>query len=171
MGSRGKVRELVMLFVAVAAAWVVDACAPIWAKLMPWSSDTFPHLPLVAVPNAAKDVTSSVPGLFMVVFAGVASALVVEVAKAELPQRCRRLGTLILLTYQGILVVDMFRTHARDWWTWFLSWLWIIPLGSRDWREPLLPIESPWLALIGMVATGFGIYLLSRTTEQRETRQ
>jgi len=133
--------------------WLVDSLAPLWSQLAWWHDSVFPTLPLVAVANAATDVRSSVPGLFMAFIVGGLSALCIEVSKVQLRGEHRRSLALVLIAYQLLLFIDAFRGHARDWWVWTLSWFGLVRLESVDWHVPTLPVSSPWLALAGMVAT------------------
>ncbi len=157
MRSRAAVRRALVLTTPVVAGWVVDALTPLWASLV-WrlvTSVYSPSLPLVALPagSTTTDVRSCVPALFVALIAGGLSALPVELSKAHLSGRNRLLTSFFLVAYQLLLLVDILRTHARDWWVWMLSWFGLFDLNSVDWRKPMLPIQSPWLALIGLIVT------------------
>jgi hypothetical protein len=102
---------------------------------------------------------SSVPNLFAVLLLAVGCAVIIELSKGALLAygTQRPYGSFILiLAFQMLLTLDLFRAYAKDWWTWGLSELGLVTLQEG---APLATIAGrtwPWPSLLALVVlTGF----------------
>ena len=145
-------------------AWAVVLCAPIIGRWV--GPNEGPTLPLVSLPwDPTRDVHSSLITLFRACVIGLAAAVLVEPAKYRLRQFGKPLYAL-LVVYQFMLIGDVLRAYAVDWWVWLLSAFHIVHLGVGNWREPMLPLPSPWPSLI--VALAIVATILQRSRDANE---
>ncbi len=99
------------------------------------------------------DVVSLVPDFFSALtFAGLC-LLLVEPAKmmaSVLPgQRIAR--HLSFVVYQAMLVVDILRRYAWDWYGYLLYFLRLVNLDYNQPRPEILPLPPPWLSFMALL--------------------
>jgi hypothetical protein len=136
--------------------------------------DLQPSLPLVSLPfDPRRDVVSSVPMLFFALVAAFVCASITEVAKARSVQQGRRAATfyIVLMVYQLILVADIFRAYAYDWWTWFLSWTGFGHLDSTGDLRAVSGLRLPWLSGIAALLAIAIIGIVTRVPQATSARQ
>lgn len=145
------------------AAWLLVAIpSTSIQKLLPPNRYEF-GLPRVCVPyTPGTDVVSLVPDLFSALAIIFLSLLLCEIAKIltiALPGR-RTFFYVAFSVYQLTLVVDSLRKFAWDWYGYALYFARLISL-SYDRPEPeILPIPSPWLSLLALMACTI-LYVIS----------
>lgn len=158
MMTRYILRSLIWLVLA----WLVVLCAPQIGKWL--GSDYGPTLPLVSLPwDSQRDVHSSVVTLFRAIVVGAIAALMVEPVKFS-ERRGGKLFYILLLGYQFLLVVDLFRAYAVDWWVWGLSTIGLVRLGTGNWRESTFPLASPWMSLSALLILAALLIYNAQTT-------
>lgn len=143
---------------ALAGSWLLGfALKEILARYTTKPSD--PMLPLVSLPVGTTDhVMSSVPILFLTLVGASICALVVEIAKARSNQQTEapRRGYLLLLAYQIVLVADLFRSYANDWWIWALSWIDLRELVSNPIEGDIIELKAPWISgIFALLIVGY----------------
>ena len=148
-------RNAVFLLVTVppCVAWLLAMLFRFVQRAIWLRGPYYPTLPLVSLPfEPSRDVVSSVPALFIVLITATVVVLVADIGKFFSRQLPGGQGvTYVLLScYQVILLGDMLRSYARDWWTWLLSWIGILALTDT----PPLPDLSTRLPVIS------GLFLL-----------
>jgi hypothetical protein len=112
-------------------------------------------LPRVCVPyTPGTDVVSLVPDLFSALAIAFLCLLLTEIAKtmiAAVPGR-RALTHVAFSVYQATLVVDIIRKYAWDWYGYLLYFARLIQLSYDRPRPEVLPVSSPWLSLLALLA-------------------
>jgi hypothetical protein len=79
-------------------------------------------------------------------------------------RRGGKLFYILLLGYQFLLVVDLFRAYAVDWWVWGLSTIGLVRLGTGNWRESTFPLASPWMSLSALLILAALLIYNAQTT-------
>lgn len=111
-------------------------------------------LPRVNVPyTPGSDVVSGVPDLFSSLALCLVSILLAELAKVILLARIQSVKCHVLIVlYQMSLLLDVFRKHTWDWYGYLLYFSRLISLSYDRPRPELIPIPSPWLSFLLLIA-------------------
>lgn len=155
-------RSRVVVIAALAGSWALGLVLKgIVGTYVTKPSD--PMLPLVSLPvGTTDDVMSSVPILFLTLVGAAICALVVEIAKVRSHQAARPpwRGYSALLAYQVVLIADLFRSYAHDWWIWTLSWIDLRELTSNPIEGDIIELKIPWVSGIfaALVAGYFSMH-------------
>lgn len=136
--------------VPVVVAWIVAGLGTLFLKsLFGHFHDLQPSLPLVSLPfDPQRDVVSSVPALFTILFLAVLCVLLVEPAKLAVAEEgsVGRARYVLLLLFQGVLAADVFRSYAFDWWKWTIAWLGFSELREGFDLSEVSGFRFPWIS-------------------------
>jgi hypothetical protein len=125
-------------------------------------------LPRVCVPyTPGTDVVSLVPDLFSALTIVCLCLLLSEVAKimsTVLPGR--RIAFYVAFSiYQATLVIDVLRRFSWDWYGYLLYFARLTKLSYNRPQPEVLPIPSPWLSLLALLACTV-LYISNLRTQQ-----
>jgi hypothetical protein len=142
-----------LVVISLFVSWAFAAAFPYVCSLLEWHPEVMPpEVPFVAgLSNANTDVRSSVYYLIVVLGSGLISALLLEVAKFITRERSASLYV-ALTCQQALLVADVIRSHAWDWWLYLLSIARISPIDAQTWMEPHPSLTGRWPWPTGVLA-------------------
>jgi hypothetical protein len=124
-----------------------------------------PEVPFVITPWAAGEhVRSSVYYLLVIVAVGLACAVPIEISKYAAAMRLSRPVVFVALTLQQVvLLLDVLRSYAWDWWLFVLSMAHLRPIDRASWMERHFTTVGPWPWPSGIFALlVIGVVVLDR---------
>lgn len=135
-------------------AWLVVA------TLSPWLNEILPprrfepRLPDVSAPfRPHSEIVSVVPGLFSALAIALAVGCLVEITKFLVFRRVRVAASLhaAFTMFQILLLIDLLRMHALDWYWYALHFARLVELTSGPLPRNVPPIPAPWLSFAGLL--------------------
>jgi hypothetical protein len=148
-------RSTVLVVISLSLSWAFAAAFPYVCSLLDWHPEVMPpEVPFVAgLSDANTDVRSSVYYLIVVFGCGLLSALLLEVAKFITRERSTSFYV-ALTCQQALIVADVIRSHAWDWWLFLLAVARISPIDAQTWMEPHPSLTGRWPWPTGVLAAG-----------------
>lgn len=141
--------KLLMIVAPLVVSWLCAACFRQVVRAAnvdlhthgPW----VPYLPAYTSEPGSSDVRSSVYYLFVVLAAALLAALPIELSKLASRSAMRPIITYVLLALQQcLLIADVVRSYAADWWLYVLSIVGLRPITSHSWMEAHFTLVGNW---------------------------
>lgn len=167
-GLRGSLR-LVVGLLPLAASWLLAVLFPFITSIPGWNPyGGWPEVPFLLSPNAAGGhVQSSVYYFVIVLGGGLLSAAVVEFSKYLLAREIvSPVPYFALLGHQVVIVADVIRSNAWDWWTYLLSVVHLYEIDRWSWRHlhPSLHGRWPWPSAVSALVVAAVVLLIFRNS-------
>jgi hypothetical protein len=161
-------RRLVIALLPLAVSWLLTALLPAVLTSIPsWNPyGGWPEVPFLLTPSASGGhVQSSVYYFVILLGGGLACAALVELSKYSL---ARHNGSgvpyFVLLVHQIVIIADVIRSNAWDWWTYLLSVVHLYEIDRWSWRHlhPSLAGRWPWPSAVSAIIVASIILFLRR---------
>lgn len=128
-------------------SWSLAAAFPLFLKLADWNPQVKPpEVPFVLTPGASGEhVRSSVYYLIVIIGVGMLCALPLEVSKFLATKHRFSVPLYVAFTTQQcLLLADVIRSYAWDWWLFLLSVTHISPIDEYTWMTPHISTVGSW---------------------------
>jgi len=123
-------------------------------------------IPYLLAPGVICLYSSTVQLLIVVLF-GVMAVIIADIAKLIIRSAW---AWLVILLFQGVLVLDVLRAYGGEWWTYFAMLVGITPAPAPPGGVPQPPISAvrwPWIAATASAVAIILLLLIARA-EQRK---
>jgi hypothetical protein len=152
-------------------SWICAASYQFVSEFFAWRPEAIgPEIPYLLLAQGTKtNVVSSVSYFVWILGVGVACCIPTEAGKLIARASPRPVSAyIILLVFQGLLISDVLRTYAYDWWRYLLSLISVMRIDHLTWMQTSVA-RVPWPSGLAAVCLTLLLYALAALPTRRGT--